>query len=282
MARSTRVTVADVRALLRLTGELHELPPDRETRVRHVLVRLGELVNAPVGSMQEASCFVPGRRSFPTAWAQVIGPPEACEVFRRFAHEAQNSGPTVAHLAAHPGRVFLRPEVVPDPEWFRSVVFNDFVRPGRIDMGAAGSFLLPRQGGVIGFAFNRPLRERRMGARERQILQIFSDEFGWFFRSVASRPESPSRDHLPPYLGRVLRRLMAGDSEKQVAIHLRLSRHTVHDYVKELYQRFGVSSRAELLIRVLRDPFGRTAWSEAGEESRDGESTIITPRRPAP
>jgi DNA-binding CsgD family transcriptional regulator len=33
---------------------------------------------------------------------------------------------------------------------------------------------------------------------------------------------------------------------------LGISRHTVHDYVKSVYRRFGVSSRAELLARWVR------------------------------
>jgi DNA-binding NarL/FixJ family response regulator len=50
----------------------------------------------------------------------------------------------------------------------------------------------------------------------------------------------------------VLNCLLDGDSEKQVATRLRLSRETVHQYVKVLYRHYQVSSRAELLARVLR------------------------------
>ena len=45
---------------------------------------------------------------------------------------------------------------------------------------------------------------------------------------------------------------MEGDSEKQVAMRMGLSRTTVHQYVTMLYRRFDVQSRAELLARVLR------------------------------
>ena len=46
-----------------------------------------------------------------------------------------------------------------------------------------------------------------------------------------------------------LERLLEGDSEKQVARRLGISRHTVHVYVKSLYRRLGVSTRAELCRR---------------------------------
>jgi DNA-binding CsgD family transcriptional regulator len=57
---------------------------------------------------------------------------------------------------------------------------------------------------------------------------------------------------LSPRLEQTLGCLLAGASEKQVASHLKLSRHTVHVYVKALYRRYGVSSRAELLAKHLK------------------------------
>jgi DNA-binding CsgD family transcriptional regulator len=43
---------------------------------------------------------------------------------------------------------------------------------------------------------------------------------------------------------------MTGASEKQIANQLGLSPHTTHHYVKTLYRRFGVSSRAEFMARM--------------------------------
>jgi DNA-binding CsgD family transcriptional regulator len=64
--------------------------------------------------------------------------------------------------------------------------------------------------------------------------------------------EAPASSELSPRLEQTLRHLLGGDSEKQVARKLELSQHTVHVYVKALYRRFGVSSRAELLAKHLR------------------------------
>jgi DNA-binding NarL/FixJ family response regulator len=52
-------------------------------------------------------------------------------------------------------------------------------------------------------------------------------------------------------LHQTLTALLQGDSEKQVALHLGLSRHTIHAYVKGLYRHFGVNSRGELLARFV-------------------------------
>jgi DNA-binding CsgD family transcriptional regulator len=49
----------------------------------------------------------------------------------------------------------------------------------------------------------------------------------------------------------VLRRLLAGDAEKQAAYKLGLSPHTVHEYTKLLYRTFHVNSRGELLAQFV-------------------------------
>jgi DNA-binding CsgD family transcriptional regulator len=51
-----------------------------------------------------------------------------------------------------------------------------------------------------------------------------------------------------------LERLLAGDSEKEIAARFGRSKHTVHVYVKKLYERFAVSSRGELLALFVRSP----------------------------
>jgi len=48
-----------------------------------------------------------------------------------------------------------------------------------------------------------------------------------------------------------LQHLLAGDSEKEVATKLKLSPHTVHIHVKNLYKRLNVCSRAELMAKCL-------------------------------
>ena len=70
----------------------------------------------------------------------------------------------------------------------------------------------------------------------------------------ASRVAPPPRElelHLSPRLRQTLTRLLAGDSEKQVARHLELSKNTVHVYVKALYRHYNVHSRGELLAKFV-------------------------------
>ena len=66
-------------------------------------------------------------------------------------------------------------------------------------------------------------------------------------------PRKGSRDLLPPPAfgaGHPGARLLPG---LKGTMRLELSRHTIHNYVKALHQRFGVSSRGELLARVGKE-----------------------------
>lgn len=57
---------------------------------------------------------------------------------------------------------------------------------------------------------------------------------------------------LPPRVRPVLRQLLGGKSEKEIAADLRLTRHTVHTYVKIIYRTLRVHSRAELMALWVR------------------------------
>ena len=56
---------------------------------------------------------------------------------------------------------------------------------------------------------------------------------------------------ITPAERRVFDLLVCGHSEKIIATRLTLSRHTVHNHVRRIYQAFGVHTRPELLAAVL-------------------------------
>src|SRR4051794_6467624 len=81
------------------------------------------------------------------------------------------------------------------------------------------------------------------------------DRRGFHRRAVAR----PPRSELSRRERQVLALLVTGRSEKQVALELEISPHTVHVYVKSLYKLFGVCSRTDLLVRWFTScgEFGR-------------------------
>ncbi len=84
-------------------------------------------------------------------------------------------------------------------------------------------------------------RRRRLLA---DLCRLLGDSSG-----AGPRPIPLQAEGLSPRQRQTLSCLLIGDSEKQIAAKLSLSRHTVHVYVKGLYRHFGASSRGELLAR---------------------------------
>ena len=103
------------------------------------------------------------------------------------------------------------------------------------------------------------LRQRELVADLcRLIAAQLGQPMGGRGRREAGGPSLALLDH-PGLSGRMrqtLDGLLAGEGEKQIAYRLKLSRHTVHVYVKGIYRQFGVSSRGELLARFVRPDVG--------------------------
>ena len=70
----------------------------------------------------------------------------------------------------------------------------------------------------------------------------------------AEAPLPAAAARLSPRMRQTLERLLAGDSEKEIAARFGRSKHTVHVYVKKLYERFNVCSRGELFAQFVRAP----------------------------
>lgn len=70
-------------------------------------------------------------------------------------------------------------------------------------------------------------------------------------RELARRAERSAHADLSQREREVLLMLLAGDSEKQIAAALHRSVNTVHTFVKQIYRRFSVSSRGELMAQFV-------------------------------
>lgn len=104
-------------------------------------------------------------------------------------------------------------------------------------------------------------------AQKRRMVAEFCKLLG--AQAGHALPSACNDPGLPPRMRQTLQYLLEGDSEKQVAAKLRISRNTVHVYVKALYRRFQVSSRGELLAKCLRGGTGPGAmpalrWADRG------------------
>ena len=100
--------------------------------------------------------------------------------------------------------------------------------------------------------FDRQQGDDERRRRQREMVAGFCRLLSENVLSGKSVKESPIQGVPPmppmsPRVSQTLELLLAGDSEKQIAAKLKISQHTVHDYVKRVYRHFAVSTRAELL-----------------------------------
>ena len=128
------------------------------------------------------------------------------------------------------------------------------VKPARSIYGGTTFILsqvaLPHAGAVDQLGLHREWGDEPFTRAEHRLVRLFHVELARLWkRDVLRRVKEPTTD-LPPRLAQTLDELLVGSSEKQIARKLELSRHTIHNYVKALHQRFEVSSRGELLAKA--------------------------------
>jgi DNA-binding CsgD family transcriptional regulator len=255
MASSGRLRLGDVRAALRLVGECRDLGYDPALWGRHLHGTLCRLTGTRVGVGGELR--TPGRGAageIVTLIDSGLGPAERIAIADFVRHRGFGAHPVGTVLDGWAGRVAVRTrrQLVPDRAWYQSLCYEVFHRPLERDHCLVSPHRLP-DGSLNLITLHRNAGERDFSPRERRLLLLAHTEIGQLMGPVLVRADdthSPTR--LPPRVRDVLNCLLDGDSEKQVATRLRLSRETVHQYVKVLYRHYQVSSRAELLARVLR------------------------------
>jgi DNA-binding CsgD family transcriptional regulator len=102
-----------------------------------------------------------------------------------------------------------------------------------------------------GFGFYRRQDRAAFTGRDRAVVHVVCSQVDWLHRHGMDVPAKNKVVGLSRREREVMAFLLSGDSQKEVAHKLRLSEHTVGDYVKQIYKHFGVTSRAELLAHFI-------------------------------
>lgn len=258
----------DVRAVLRLLYETHGLARQPALWKQHMLEKLCQLVRAPVGMMSHLRNVQPGK-----PW-QVVSYIDNDDDGRRRHRAArvvldghERRDPMQA-LARRRGQLVTvrRRDVIDDGAWYASSQVQEVRRAVGVDDCIYSLYRLPRRGWAMALCVHRAWGDSRpFTEREQQIVHLIHSGLDCFYQREAGSSEPAGEDPgLTARMRQTLHLLLSGASEKQVAAAMSLSRHTVHVYVRSLYRRFNVNSRAELLALFV-------PRSEYGEETPEGE-----------
>jgi DNA-binding CsgD family transcriptional regulator len=267
----------DVRALMRLVGELRELGDEPPRWRRHLLASLETLCGTRAGLAGEVAVTgdLGGRAGLEVVHHEVhgISPHEE----QRFEDEViwNTHGPNdaISGTWAQYQRKFTasRRQLVGDRVWYRSTVANEHFRP--LDCGDFIVSIVPLHAlrALASIKLFRAWDDRPFTERERLLVELVADELARDWIEPEAAPASAGRA-MSPRMRQVLALLSGGASEKEVAAALALSTHTVHDYVKQLHRAFGARSRSELLARTARPRRLRTQLVYGGDRE-PGERT---------
>jgi DNA-binding CsgD family transcriptional regulator len=269
MSRSSALRLSDLRSIYQLVGECRELGDDPVLWRRHLLAGLSPLtggefgVSAEVGDGRQRSRYDLGtvdigadngfERDF---WLQSL---------TEFGKDAFFNPLINTYFdRSESGVVRPRAEFVPDEEWYPSFYYQGV----HCTLGADHSLLSLRPipgtpDDHCGLYLLRHIGARDFNRRECAIASEAMAAVAPLVGGALARFGEPSPSDLPHRARQVLRCLLEGDGDKQVAARLGLSRHTVNQYAKVIFAHFGAQSRGELLARWIRRGWGnRCAWDE--------------------
>ena len=256
MSKSAMLRVPDVCAVYRLIGDCRDVGGDPAQWQQMALEGLCRLVGGCGASGGEGVWLRPSEPLRPMTSCVVGFDDSGRERYLAYMQEQGILGDPIYQRIQHlPDRIVTRTrrDLVPDDEWYRSVSFNEYRKEGGNDHQLTSVYQVAATGEMSGMGVLRALGDRDFTTRERCLASFFHVELGALIgRALVSAIEPSSFDRLSPRLRQTLDCLVDGDSEKQVAARLSLSRSTVHQYITMLYRRFGVQSRPELMSYVFK------------------------------
>jgi DNA-binding CsgD family transcriptional regulator len=274
MPKSHSLSLEDIQSVWRLLGECRELGADKQAWPQHFIEGMCLLLRSQIGLCHETRLspngFTEPINYADTGWATAADR----ELFFRFLRNQGQADPIICRLPA----VFLekgtclREEVIPDPEYYRWSIYQDYYRPMRLGPIVSCGKLTLGSTFHIGF-FHRVLGDHRFGDRETALLRLAHEELVSLIGTALVSASEPSLAGLSPRQRQVLACLLEGDGEKQVAARLGIGIATVHTYVKALYRHFRAAGRAELLAWFVRRAYPRSVLPGAMLPPREPHDT---------
>ena len=240
----------DVQSILRLVGGAAELWYQPQLQRQFTLDSLCHILNAKVGMCYTIGDALHGGKNPCTDFTHVGLDEKGVKLFENYLATGTPRDPVLDVLSIMPGRVitFTRREAVADADWFNSEHYKQLRQPLGIGPTLYIKIVAQSIARETLVMLNRLAGEEAFTERDAYLTDLCLSEMAWPFTPEMNYVD-PAIEKLQPRLKKVMKLLLEGDSEKQVALKLKLSPHTVHEYVKDLYGERGVSSRGELLAQ---------------------------------
>ncbi|HWL10589.1 MAG TPA: helix-turn-helix transcriptional regulator [Planctomicrobium sp.] len=261
----------EIQAVFEILGECRELGDDPVIWREHLFAGLGKLVSADIVMGGELSgCLHGPLTNLGTAdwgWGDGfdrIGWIRALELFNQNPFDHPLFKGIVEQLPGQNGATARRNRLLDDKEWYRSDVYEAIHLAAGIDHTMhSWHQVAPGADHHSGWILNRATGRRRFSQNEQLVVEYLHSQTALLVGGPLAQFHEPSPSELAPRVRQVLRCILEGDSDKQIAFRLELSHHTVNQYVKTIFRHFHVNSRAELMARWLRRGWtNKCVWTE--------------------
>ena len=270
MSTSARLRASDHRDLARLSHECRDPGDDPVGWRMYLAARLARLTGCALVSVVESGLAADESATGATCewgWENGFDRSAGEMVLAKLARNPLYNpmvGPYLSTADREDGVCLSRHDLVSDARWYRSAYYGDYR-----ECGGDATLLCCRQLGDglrSGLVLIRLSGEPDFGPRQKAIAREANALIAPLIGGPLARFGEPSPAALPPRVRQVLRCLLEGDSDKQIAARLGLSRFTVNEYTKRAYRHFRAAGRTELLARWISRGWGnRFAWDDAEE-----------------
>lgn len=253
-------TARDLGSVVALLSRVIEQPGGLPQKKRRFMRGLADLVDADAWYWAMLQQLDHHGRATPLELIHGGFTPAQLAAYAQSRDDHANPPPELPRLAElqHGSRgqpyTLTRQQLVDDRQWYGSGYYAHHVPRIGLDHVLYGNWPHPDRGRISVVAVFRSLGRPAFTERDRLLTHLLITHSHWLHADELPEDCGASVQGLTPRGRTVLRLLLEGMTEKQIAHHLRLSRHTVHDYVKAIYRHFSVTSRTDLLRRFMLDP----------------------------
>jgi len=147
----------------------------------------------------------------------------------------------------------LQPALIDSRLWHASEMYDRFIRPTGIGEGLMSAVRLERRGTWDHWCICNDRNDPSPSFREEQLVALVHERIAQMIerRELASWDDRSMAD-LSAKRVKLVRLLLDGRSEKEIALAMGRSLPTVHEHIQYLYRHFGVNTRAKLMAYFLR------------------------------
>lgn len=253
--KSSTIDIDDIRRVFRLLGEVQDLRFDPHAWRQQLVSGLCTIIDARQGMTVQFTDFTPeGKVGVRDLVLGGYPDPHDLAFWDQWGRKGlfrEDPQIDITSKCSKPIFTARREDIISDKQWENSPYFVECVEPTNMRATIIAYFRIPNTEEAFGLAMHRTKYLSDFTLKEKKLVDLTIQELYLLFQKGRLADLIPTTKSLTPRQSQVLHYLSQGDSEKQIAARMHLSKHTIHDHIKAIYKFYNVQSRGELFARLI-------------------------------